>query len=49
MQLFIGWLVDDHLLLRDFGPYGIILMVPVVINIATVIVLRDTGPYGIIL
>jgi hypothetical protein len=20
---FFGWLVGDHLLLRDFGPYGI--------------------------
>jgi hypothetical protein len=22
----VGWLVGDHLLLRDFGPYGIIFM-----------------------
>jgi hypothetical protein len=23
---FVGWLIRDHLLLRDYGPYGIIFM-----------------------
>jgi hypothetical protein len=25
-KLVAGWLVSDHLMLRDFGPYGIIYM-----------------------
>jgi hypothetical protein len=38
-------LVDDHLLLRDFGPYGIIFMkVYVVITVTTVMLLRYSGP-----
>jgi hypothetical protein len=37
------------LLLRDFGPYGIIFInVCVVITVAIIILLRDFGPYGII-
>jgi hypothetical protein len=42
-------LVGDHLLLRDFGLYGIIFMtVYIVITVAMVMLLRDFGPYGII-
>jgi hypothetical protein len=40
-------MVGDHLLLRDFGPYGIFMNV-CVITVAMVILLRDFGPYGII-
>jgi uncharacterized YccA/Bax inhibitor family protein len=37
------------LLLRDFGPYGIIFMnVCVVITVAMLMLLREFGPYGII-
>jgi hypothetical protein len=37
----------DYLLLRDFGPYGIIFMnVRVVITVAMVMLLREFGPYG---
>jgi hypothetical protein len=37
------------LLLRDFGPYGIIFMnMCVVISVAEVMLLRDFGPHGII-
>jgi hypothetical protein len=25
-QVLVGWLIGDHLLLRAFGPYGIIFM-----------------------
>jgi hypothetical protein len=40
-------LVGEHLLLRDFGPYGIIFMnVCVVITVATVLLLRGFGPDG---
>jgi hypothetical protein len=42
-------LVGDHLLLRDFGPYGIILMnVFVITTVAMVMLLRDFGSFGII-
>jgi uncharacterized YccA/Bax inhibitor family protein len=38
----VAWLVGDHLLLRDFGPYGIIFTnMCVVITVAMVILLRD--------
>jgi hypothetical protein len=44
--VFTIWLLGDHLLLRDFGPYGIIFMnVCVVITVAMVILLQDLGPY----
>jgi uncharacterized YccA/Bax inhibitor family protein len=44
----LAWLVD-YLLLRDFGPYGIIFMnVCVVITVAIVMLLRDFGTYGIL-
>jgi hypothetical protein len=44
--VFTVWLLGDHLLLRDFGPYGIIFMnVCVVITVAMVILLQDFGPY----
>jgi uncharacterized YccA/Bax inhibitor family protein len=44
-----AWLVGDHLLLRDFGPYGLIFInVCVVITVAMVMLLRNFGPYGII-
>jgi hypothetical protein len=37
-------------MMRDFVPYGIILMnVHVVITVAMVMLLRKFGPYGIIL
>jgi uncharacterized YccA/Bax inhibitor family protein len=37
------------MLLRDFGPYGIIFMnLCVVITVAMISLLRDFGPYGII-
>jgi hypothetical protein len=42
----VAWLVD-HLLLRDFGPYGIFMMC-VVITVALVKLLRNFGAYGII-
>jgi hypothetical protein len=39
-------LVGDNLLLRDFGPYGIIFMnVCVVITVAMVMMLRDIMGY----
>jgi hypothetical protein len=42
-------LVGDHVLLRDFGPYGIIFMnVFVVITVAMVMMFGDFGPHGII-
>jgi uncharacterized YccA/Bax inhibitor family protein len=40
------WLVGDHLMLRDFGPYGIIFInVCVVITVTMLILLSDVGPY----
>jgi hypothetical protein len=49
LQVLVAWLIGDHLLLRDLGPYGIIFMnVHVVITVAMVMLLRDCGPYGII-
>jgi uncharacterized YccA/Bax inhibitor family protein len=40
------WLVGDNLMLRDFGPYGIIFInVCVVITVAMLILLSDVGPY----
>jgi hypothetical protein len=45
---FAAWLVDDHLLLRDFGPYYIIFMyVCAVMTAAMVMLLRDFSPYVI--
>jgi hypothetical protein len=41
----VGWLVCNHLLLRDFGPYGIISMNVCVITVAMVLLLRDFGGY----
>jgi hypothetical protein len=42
-------LVGDHLLFRDFGPYGIIFKnVCVIITVAMVMLLRYFGPRGII-
>jgi hypothetical protein len=41
---YLGWLVDDNLLLRDFVPYGIILhiyYVCVVVTVVIVMLLRD--------
>jgi hypothetical protein len=39
-------MIGDHLLSRDFGPYGIILInVSVVITVAMVMLLSDFGPY----
>jgi hypothetical protein len=44
-----SWLVGNYLLLRDFGPYGIIFMnVCVVITVAMVMQLKGFQPYGII-
>jgi hypothetical protein len=42
----VSWLVGDHLLLRDFGPYGIIFMI--IITVIMVMLLRDFEPYGVI-
>jgi hypothetical protein len=43
-------MVGDHLLLRDFGPYGdlIFMDMRVVTTVAMVTLLRDFGPCGII-
>jgi hypothetical protein len=42
-------MVQEHLFLRDFGPYGTIFMIMcAVITVAMVILLRDIGCYGII-
>jgi hypothetical protein len=39
--------VGDHLLLRNFGSYGIIFInVCVVVTVAMVMLLRDFEPYG---
>jgi hypothetical protein len=43
----VAWLVGDHLLLRYFGSYGILLFNVVVITAATVMPLRDFWAYGI--
>jgi uncharacterized YccA/Bax inhibitor family protein len=41
----VGLLVGDRLLLRDFGPYGIIFMIVCVgITIAMAMLLRDFEP-----
>jgi hypothetical protein len=42
-------LVGNHLLLRDFGPYGIFMNLCVVLTVAMVTMLRNCGHYGIIL
>jgi hypothetical protein len=34
--MLVGWLVGDYLLERDFGPYGTIFMMCVVITVAMV-------------
>jgi hypothetical protein len=52
-QTRVGWLIDwvggDNLLLRHFGPYGIIFVNGcVVITVAIVMLLKDFGPYRII-
>jgi hypothetical protein len=41
----VVWLVGDHLLLSNFGPYGIFMNACVVITVAAVM-LRNFGPYG---
>jgi len=42
-------LVGDHLLLRDFGPYGIIFMMACVgLTVAMAMLFGDFGPHGII-
>jgi hypothetical protein len=50
LYIFVDTLVGDHLVLKDFGPYGIglILMMCVVSVIVTVMLLSAFGPYGII-
>jgi hypothetical protein len=40
------WLVADHLLLTDFGPYWIFMNVCVVITLVVIMLLRDFGHYG---
>jgi hypothetical protein len=41
-QMLVAWLVSDHLLLRNFGPYWIIFMnVCVVMTVAMVMLLRS--------
>jgi hypothetical protein len=47
-QILGGWLVGDHLLLRDFELYEIIFKkARVVITLAMAMHLRNFGPYGI--
>jgi hypothetical protein len=42
--LLVPWLPGDHLLLRDFGSYVIVIMnASIVITVDTVMLLRDTG------
>jgi uncharacterized YccA/Bax inhibitor family protein len=49
MNLCVVITVAMEMLLRDFGPYGIIFMnLCVVITVAMEMLLRDFGPYGII-
>jgi hypothetical protein len=44
--MLVVWLVGDHLLLKDFGPYGIILMnLCFVVTVEMVMLLRDFGTY----
>jgi hypothetical protein len=47
----LDWLIfHDHLLLRDFGPNGIIFInARAGITTAMIMLLRDSGPYEIIL
>jgi hypothetical protein len=40
------WSIGDHLLLRDFGPYGVIFVC--CYNHCHDNVVRDFGPYGVI-
>jgi uncharacterized YccA/Bax inhibitor family protein len=48
--MLVAWLVGDHLLLRNFGPYVIIFMnVCVVITVAMVMLLRDFGRHGTVI
>jgi hypothetical protein len=44
----VGWLVGNHLLLRDFGPYVIIFMIMCGLTLSMVMLLRDFGLNGII-
>jgi hypothetical protein len=44
----IAWFVGDHLLLRECGPNGTILVMCVDITVAMAMLLRNSGPYGII-
>jgi hypothetical protein len=41
-------LVDDNLLLRDFGPYEVIFMNVCVVTVAMSMLIRDFWPYRII-
>jgi hypothetical protein len=43
----VGWLVGGELLLKDFGPYGILIYACVIIAVAMAMVLKDYRPYGI--
>lgn len=48
-QAYAGWLIGNHLLLRDLGPYGTLFTnVYIVITVAMVISLRDFITYYII-
>jgi hypothetical protein len=44
-QVLEVWLVGDQLLLRDFGPYGIIFMNVCDVTAVAVVMFRDIGPY----
>lgn len=45
----VGWLLGYHLLLLDFGPYGITFMnVYIVMTVAMVMLLMYFGPYKLI-
>jgi hypothetical protein len=44
----VAWLVDENLLVKDFGPYGIILKnICVFITVAVVMLFTNFGLYGI--
>jgi hypothetical protein len=42
-QVLVGWLVSDHLLLRNFGPYGIFMYVRVLITVVMAMLLVGLG------